>query len=328
MSQAAEVNKLAETVTAVGFFQLPGQAVFDHEKQQVAAVSRAPGNLDLFVIGYDNHVWSTFWNEYAGWSDDWFPLPGQAVFDHGHQEIAAVSRAPGKLDLFVIGYDNHVWSTFWNDHAGWSDDWFPLPGQAIFDHEKQQVAAVSRAPGKLDLFVIGYDNRGWSTFWNEYAGWSDDWFPLPGQAVFDHEYQEIAAVSRAPGNLDLFVLGYDNRGWSTFWNEYAGWSDDWFPLPGQAVFDHEYQEIAAVSRAPGNLDLFVLGYDNRGWSTFWNEYAGWSDDWFPLPGQAVFDHEHQEIAAVSRAPGNLDLFVLGYDNHGWSTFWNEYAGWS
>ena len=49
----------------------------------------------------------------------------------------------------------------------------------------------------------------------------------------------------------------------------------------------------------------------------------WNSDWFPLPGQAVFDHEHQQIAAVSRASGNLDLFVIGFDNHIWSTFWFE-----
>ncbi|MDR6496734.1 hypothetical protein J2797_006661, partial [Paraburkholderia terricola] len=110
-----------------GFFPLPGKAVFDHGKQQIAAVSRASGNLDLFVIGFDNHVWSTFWNDQTGWNGDWFPLPGQAVFDREKQRIAAVSRASGNLDLFVIGFDNHVWSTFWNDQAGWNGDWFPLP---------------------------------------------------------------------------------------------------------------------------------------------------------------------------------------------------------
>jgi hypothetical protein len=99
------------------------------------------------------------------WNPDWFPLPGQAVFDRERQQIAAVSRAPGNLDLFVIGFDNHVWSTFWNDRGGWNGDWFPLPGQAVFDRERQQIAAVSRAPGNLDLFVIGFDNHVWSTFW-------------------------------------------------------------------------------------------------------------------------------------------------------------------
>jgi hypothetical protein len=28
----------------------------------------------------------------------------------------------------------------------------------------------------------------------------------------------------------------------------------------------------------------------------------------------VFDKDHQQIAAVSRARGNLDLFVIGFDN--------------
>ncbi|MGN8138521.1 G1 family glutamic endopeptidase [Paraburkholderia sp. 22099] len=311
-----------------GFFPLPGKAVFDHGKQQIAAVSRASGNLDLFVIGFDNHVWSTFWNDQTGWNGDWFPLPGQAVFDREKQRIAAVSRASGNLDLFVIGFDNHVWSTFWNDQAGWNGDWFPLPGQAVFDREQQQIAAVSRASGNLDLFVIGFDNHVWSTFWNDQAGWNGDWFPLPGQAVFDREQQQIAAVSRAPGNLDLFVIGFDNHVWSTFWNDQTGWNGDWFPLPGQAVFDREKQRIAAVSRASGNLDLFVIGFDNHVWSTFWNDQTGWNGDWFPLPGQAVFDREKQRIAAVSRAPGNLDLFVIGFDNHVWSTFWNDQAGWN
>ena len=43
------------------------------------------------------------------------PLPGQAVFDHGTLEIAAVSRRPGLLDLFVIGNDDRVWTEFADD---------------------------------------------------------------------------------------------------------------------------------------------------------------------------------------------------------------------
>ena len=310
------------------WFPLPGQAVFDRDKQHVTAVSRAPGNLDLFVIGFDNHIWSTFWNDRTGWNGDWFPLPGQAVFDRDKQHVTAVSRAPGNLDLFVIGFDNHIWSTFWNDRTGWNGDWFPLPGQAVFDRDKQHVAAVSRAPGNLDLFVIGFDNHIWSTFWNDRTGWNGDWFPLPGQAVFDRDKQHVAAVSRAPGNLDLFVIGFDNHIWSTFWNDRTGWNGDWFPLPGQAVFDRDKQHVTAVSRAPGNLDLFVIGFDNHIWSTFWNDRTGWNGDWFPLPGQAVFDRDKQHVTAVSRAPGNLDLFVIGFDNHIWSTFWNDRTGWN
>jgi hypothetical protein len=99
------------------------------------------------------------------WNSDWFPLPGEAVFDRDKQQITAVSQAPGTMDLFVIGFDNRVWTTFWNAAGGWNRDFFPLPGQAVFDHEKQQIAAVSQAPGTMDLFVIGFDNRVWTTFW-------------------------------------------------------------------------------------------------------------------------------------------------------------------
>ena len=35
-------------------------------------VSRVPGHLDLFAIGFDNRVRSTFWSEATGWSSHWF----------------------------------------------------------------------------------------------------------------------------------------------------------------------------------------------------------------------------------------------------------------
>ena len=69
--------------------------------------------------------------------------------------------------MFIVGFDDHIWSSFWpNAEGNWNDDFFPLPGQAVFDHVNQQVAAVSRAPANLDLFIIGFDNRIWSQFWN------------------------------------------------------------------------------------------------------------------------------------------------------------------
>jgi hypothetical protein len=40
----------------------------------------------------------------------------------------------------------------------------------------------------------------------------------------------------------------------------------------------------------------------------------WNPDWLPLPGKAVFDYQHQQIAAVSRTPANLDLFVIGNES--------------
>jgi len=306
---------------------LPGQAVPDCDKQQVTAVARAPGSLDLFFIGPDNRVRSTCWSEAGGWNGDWFAVPGDAVFDRHTQKIAAVSRAPGNLDLFVIGFDNRVWSTFWSDLLGWHGDWFPLPGKAVFDHQTQHIAAVARTPLNLDLFVIGFDQRGWSTAWSTAHGWLGDFFPLPGHAVFDYETQRIAAVARAPGSLDLFVFGPDRHAWSTYWSDADGWHADWFPLPGRTQFDPS-QHIAAVARSADHLDLFAVGLDHHVWSSFWSAARGWHGDWFRLPGEAVFDPGRQQVTAVSRAPGQLELFVPGFDNRNWSTSWSEAGGWS
>lgn len=121
----------------------------------------------LEIDGDGGRYQLTFEARRVGWQADWFPLPGQAVFDHEHQQVAAVSRTPGNLDVFVVGFDNHIWTSFWpNAQGNWNDDFFPLPGQAVFDPVNQQVAAVSRAPGNLDLFIIGFDNHIWSQFWN------------------------------------------------------------------------------------------------------------------------------------------------------------------
>ena len=50
-----------------------------------------------------------------------------------------------------------------------------------------------------------------------------------------------------------------------------GWNSQWFaPELGAARFDYETQQLAAVSRAPGNLDLFAIGFDDRMWTAFWS----------------------------------------------------------
>jgi hypothetical protein len=102
--------------------------------------------------------------------------------------------------------------------------------------------------------------------------WNATWIsPELGGARFDHTTQQVAAVSRAPGNLDVFVLGFDNQLWTAWWDgRWHGW--DQLQLGG-ARFDHTTQQVAAVSRAELNLDVFVLGFDNRMWTAFWGEQA-------------------------------------------------------
>ena len=64
------------------------------------------------MIGNDNHVWTTFWA--GNWNSDFFPVPGQAVFDREHQHVAVgnqggeVFRKLGRLHIVGIAAEAGV----------------------------------------------------------------------------------------------------------------------------------------------------------------------------------------------------------------------------
>jgi hypothetical protein len=60
------------------------------------------------------------------WNADWAPLSGKAVFDRAAQQVTAISRAPGNLDLFIIGNDGGPGNT--NGHFGRHSGTAPAAG--------------------------------------------------------------------------------------------------------------------------------------------------------------------------------------------------------
>ncbi len=143
-------------------------------------------------------------------------------------------------------------------------------GGARFDPTEQQVAVNSRRPGQLDVFVLGFDDKLWTTWFD--GTWHDFFDPDLGGARFDHRFQQVTAISRTTEQVDVFVLGFDDQLWTAFWQ--GSWHRWFAPVPDRPErFPHQIQHVAAVSRGAGNLDLFVLGFDNRMWTTFWGEHA-------------------------------------------------------
>jgi hypothetical protein len=88
----------------------------------VTAIARYPFHLDLFVVGTDNRVYSTWWDDRSGWAG-WFNVSGGVGQAGGH--VAAISRVTEHIDLFVIGTDSLVYSTWWDGASGWAG-WFQL----------------------------------------------------------------------------------------------------------------------------------------------------------------------------------------------------------
>ncbi|HUI42425.1 MAG TPA: C1 family peptidase [Terriglobia bacterium] len=143
----------------------------------LTAVSRDPNKLDIFLVSTDGGIYTAAWDanaangQWQGWwrITDGVAAPGSAV--------ASVSRDPNKLDVFVIGTDNGIYTAAWDANVAngqWRGWWKILDGVA---GTGSGVAAVSRDPNKLDIFIVGTDGAVWTAAWDanvangQWRGW-------------------------------------------------------------------------------------------------------------------------------------------------------------
>jgi hypothetical protein len=183
----------------------------------ITAVTRNPGQLDLFVCGNDGRVYTSWWYQGQDWSgvnDNWRSIGG--FFPPG-APIAAVARTPDNLDLFICGNDGRVYTSWWYQGQDWSgvnDNWRSIGG--VFP-AGAPVAAVARTSNNLDLFICGNDGRVYTSWWYQGVDWSgvnDNWRSIGG---FFPAGAPVAAVARTPNNLDVFICGNDGRVYTSWW---------------------------------------------------------------------------------------------------------------
>ena len=235
----------------------------------ISSVARVPDHLDVFVLGNDGRVYTSWWHEGQPWSganDNWRSIGG--CFPPG-ASVVAVSRNPDHLDLFVMGNDGRVYTSWWHEGQEWSgigDNWRSLGG---FFPPGNHVSAVARMPEHLDLFITGNDGRVYTSWWYQGADWSglgDRWRSIGG---FFPAGAPISVTSRSAGNLDLFVVGNDGRVYTSWWYQGADWSglgDRWRSIGG---FFPAGRRVSAISRSARNLDAFITGNDGRAYTSWW-----------------------------------------------------------
>ncbi len=297
----------------------------------VGAVARDIDKLDLFVAGADGKTYSAAWDrnvtngQWRGW---WNILLG-AIPAGG--TISAVSRGPNNLDIFLVSNDGGVYTAAWDANVangqwrGWSRilNLAAKPGAP--------VAVVSRDPNKLDIFVAGADGKTYSAAWDGGAAnpqWQGWWNILTGAIPAGGT---ISAVSRDPKKLDIFLVSNDGGVYTAAWdaNVAGGWHGWWRILTGVAA---PGSAVAAVSRDPNKLDLFVIGTDGGVYSAAWdaNVAGGWRGWWQILTGYA---RPGSGVTAVSRDANKLDVFMVGTDGAVWTAAWDanvaggQWRGW-
>ncbi|KQW06937.1 hypothetical protein [Streptomyces sp. Root369] len=290
--------------------------------------SRSGGNLDLFTVGSDGVVYTTWWyagNDWGAITGDWRPIGG---YFPAHAKVTAISKSPNSIDLFVTGNDGRVYTSWWYEGQDWSgveNNWRPIGG---FFPAGAPVSVTSRNAGNLDAFVTGNDGRVYTSWWyagSDWSGVNDNWRSIGG--VFPAG-APVGAITKTPNSIDLFITGNDGRVYTSWWyegQEWSGLNDNWRSIGG---FFPANAPVTPITKSGNSIDLFITGNDGRVYTSWWyagSEWSGLNDSWRSIGG---FFPVGAPVSVTSRNAGNLDAFVAGNDGRVYTSWWYAGSDWS
>ena len=173
--------------------------------------SRGPGLLDIYGFGPDSQTWESRQAPQEEWGWTW-PVPlGSPQNAPLASNVTSVSWDSNKVDLFVRGSDNSLWTRGW-DATGWKpqdQNWQNLGGQFA-----SGFGAASWGSEHLDVFGVGTDSKLYqiqyhARFAAEWSSFKQVEAPPVGLAAGSSP----DAVSSGPGRIHLIVRGSDNQPW-------------------------------------------------------------------------------------------------------------------
>lgn len=239
----------------------------------VGVATTGPNQLHLFHVDSGGNLQYRFWDaDPETWNDNWIPLGSGLHFDPTSNPDA-ISIAPGRLDVFVRGADNHLYQFTSTDGGG---TW---PGRVDRGDGLTSAPAVSSWDNdNMVVFARRQDNAIWYKAWDG-SSWSN-WQNLGG--VFSSAPD---AVSWGADRIDVVAKGPGNAIHRNTW-EGAGWSG-WDSLGGDLASGPSISSPAA-----GRLDIFARhartvpyhrGLDTGSWDGWKNIGDNRSASWANAP---------------------------------------------
>lgn len=214
----------------------------------------------------------------------------------------AVENQDGRLQVFVLGLDNAIYTRWETSPGNWAN-WVllgPVSSHPIF-------SAARNLDGRIQVFYRGPDQALW--YITQTTANGTDWarpVSLGGGLT-----SEPVVGMNADGRLEVFVRGTDNA-LHHQWQTTAGgaWSG-WAALGGQLTSDPY-----VAHNSDGRLEVFVRGTDSGVHcirQTTTNNSAGWTP-WEALGGSLRGDHPYNRPVAAQASDGRLQVFVRWNDN--------------
>jgi hypothetical protein len=143
------------------------------QRAPVTAISRKNFQIDLFVVGNDEHVYTNGRSNdnWMGWHDigGTFP-PGSPV--------SVQSLNQERLDAFVVGFNGEIYWSHWPDDRWWSgvgNNWTPIGQPKAGVQQRAPLTVISRKVGQIDLFVCALDGAIYRSEFSLTQGGSTVW---------------------------------------------------------------------------------------------------------------------------------------------------------
>jgi peptidoglycan/xylan/chitin deacetylase (PgdA/CDA1 family) len=221
------------------------------------AAALAGSTLVVAARGTDSALWLRM-NNQGTWGP-WESLGGLLS-----AAPAVVGDAAGRIDVFVRGSDNRLYTRARPAGGTWPPRWTSLEGGLA-----SGPAAVSTGAGGIDVYITGLNHAVWRRSRSS-GGWSG-WQSLGGQT----HTAPAATWNAQSGAAWVFVRGTNNM---LYLRPGTGASTAWQRLGGTLI-----DAPAAVATAGGGIDVVVRGTDNALYSRLHRSgaWSGWSRAWVP-----------------------------------------------
>jgi hypothetical protein len=310
----------------------------------IAVAVRIPGEVDGFWIGLNDNLRTSFGNNFGDgvatgqapvWQSPGIPLPTSLPARDSSapgapfvpsSPVAAASINAQHMGVFWVGPEDEILSQAWTQAGNW--------GQAArrIGPWTRPITALTAAARGGKVFVYWVDGAGaiWELQADDQNTTTAGVIVVPAGSAA--ALSNISAVSKNPDQMDLFWIDSANAGnpanpsgrvMSSFWTTAAGaWS-----APFEVGGGHRAalpSSVASVNENADRVQVFWEENDRSVWTSwFASRPDGAAVGWSPpaqvlVPGTALGG---RDMAAVSRQPGNIRLFLIDNTSQLAETHW-------
>jgi Domain of unknown function (DUF6259) len=298
----------------------------------LAAAHQNERQLDVFWVHHDGSIWVTWAVDDGQWRDGQDGRDPARITPMGYASptacLAAIKQNSSQLDVFWVRDDGAVWVTWIvNEDGRWRDGGSgKLPARITPPNVAPAgapLAAIKPRDNALYVFYVGDDGAIWLTYEVDDGPWTDGKdgrHPLRVSPRGKFPYRaHIAAAKRHDGQLQVFAVGLDGAIWMTWPDAQGKWRDgDSGRLPTQVTpqcMAPAGAHLVAVHQTANQLDVFVVGKEDRVWLTCERPDGSWPDGregrpepLFITPGG--FAPAGAGVAALLRPDGQMEAYAV------------------